>query len=93
MPTRPLTIVLLTAAAGLGLLACADGPTGSAEVALGVEFALAPGEAALAGDDGLSVSFESVTEDSRCRWTSICIRRGASSWRQRRPRARRGRSR
>jgi hypothetical protein len=76
MPTRPLTIVLLTAAAGLGLLACADGPTASADVALGVEFALAPGKAALAGDDGLRVSFESVTEDSRCPMDAICIQAG-----------------
>jgi len=76
MAPRPLTILLLTAAAGFALLACADGPTASADVALGAEFALAPGESALAGDDGLRVAFESVTEDSRCPMDAICIQAG-----------------
>jgi len=76
MPARPPTILLLTAVAGLVLLACADGPTASADVALGMEFTLAPGESALAGDDGLRVSFESVTEDSRCPMDALCIQAG-----------------
>ena len=31
------------------------------------------GRSALAGDDGLRVSFESVTEDSRCPMDAICV--------------------
>jgi hypothetical protein len=65
--------LLLTVAAGLGPLACDAGPGAPSDVALGAEFALAPGESALAGDDGLRVSFESVTEDSRCPMDVICV--------------------
>ena len=69
----PAVRLLLTVAVGLLLLACEAGPGSASDVALGAEFTLAPGESAVAGDDGLRVSFESVTEDSRCPMDAICV--------------------
>ncbi len=69
----PAVRLLLTVAVGLLQLACEAGPGSPSDVALGAEFTLAPGESALAGDDGLRVSFESVTEDSRCPMDAICV--------------------
>ena len=64
-------------AAAFGQLACAEGPSTPADVPLGSEFTLAPGETALVGDDGLLVTFESVTEDSRCPMDAICVWAGS----------------
>jgi len=59
-------VLLLTATA-----AC-DSST-PADVTLGAEFTLAPGQSAVAGDDGLRVTFVSVTEDSRCPKDALCV--------------------
>jgi hypothetical protein len=56
----------------LALLACESTET-RGDVALGTEFSLAPGQSALAGDDGLRVTFAAVVEDSRCPTDAICV--------------------
>jgi hypothetical protein len=63
---------LLPAALVLALLACESTET-RGDVSLGTEFSLAPGQSALAGDDGLRVTFVSVVEDSRCPMDAICV--------------------
>jgi hypothetical protein len=66
----------LLPAVAASLVACGAGLVAPSDVELGTEFTLAPGESAIAGDDGLRVSFESVTEDSRCPMDALCIRAG-----------------
>ena len=68
------TFRLSLVAAAFGQLACAGARAllpmcRSARSSPG----LAPGETALVGDDGLLVTFESVTEDSRCPLDATCI--------------------
>jgi hypothetical protein len=68
----PCVLVLLAVLPLAGVTAC-DSTVAPGDVALGVEFTLAPGESALAGDDGLPVTFASVTEDSRCPKDAVCV--------------------
>lgn len=72
MLSRPIATLLLAGGLPLALLGC-PAPTAPSDVALGAEFALAPGESAVAGDDGFLVTFESVTEESRCPMDALCI--------------------
>lgn len=70
---RPCVFVLLAALPLAAAVTACDSPVAPGDVSLGVEFTLAPGQSALAGDDGLPVTFASVTEDSRCPKDAVCV--------------------
>ena len=69
---RPLLGVLLVLASAR----CDSGPSAVADVALGEEFTLAPGQSASAGPEALTVQFARVVEDSRCPSDAQCIQAG-----------------
>jgi len=64
--------ILLSLALVAAVSAC-EPAAAPGDVALGVEFTLAPGQSVLAGDDGLPLTFVSVTEDSRCPVDAVCV--------------------
>jgi hypothetical protein len=61
----------------LGAVGCAASPAGpSAEVPLGREFSLRPGESATVRSTDLRVTFLSVVSDSRCPADAVCVQAG-----------------
>ncbi|MFN8093112.1 MAG: hypothetical protein U0599_12995 [Vicinamibacteria bacterium] len=70
--TCALFCLAVAAFAGAGCGASAT----AGDVALGVEFALAPGQSVAVGEDGFPVRFVAVVEDSRCPKDVTCVRAG-----------------
>jgi hypothetical protein len=62
----------------LALMASCGGntPTAPHEVSLDKEFQLAPSQVATVADTGLSLTFESVSSDSRCAVDVVCVWEG-----------------
>ena len=68
----------------IGALACASKPIGQAtDRDAGDQFVLAPGESRRIPEIDRTVSFEAVTEDSRCPTGVTCIREGDAAVRVR----------
>jgi hypothetical protein len=64
----------------LGALACASKPIGQAtDRGAGTQLVLAPGESHRIPELDRTVSFEAVTEDSRCPTGLTCIREGEAA--------------
>ena len=71
-----MTRTLLAAALLLGSSACDSATSPSRSVRLGETFELRAGESAAIADELLVVTFERVSEDSRCPLGVLCIRAG-----------------
>jgi hypothetical protein len=69
-------IALLIMVAMLCLAACAPAASGPLQVKTGEPFKLSPGESATTESGDLTITFNSVTGDSRCPSDALCIQAG-----------------
>ena len=60
-------------ALSLATAACSGSPTTPGDVPYGQRFDLEAGQRITVGDDGLAVTFQSVTSDGRCPLDATCI--------------------